>query len=943
MNARKHGLPRLDDRSQASARSHAGDAVPGKRTLTEALPYTGHDDAPRGAGYEPDALAAPGDDAPAAPGDDALAAPGDDALDDQLGSFEQIIASAPGGAVPGDVGGRFESAHAVDLAAVRVHVVGSLARHGVRGLSRGRQIALADTADREALEHELGHVVDAIGAGGAPPNTALDGMPLADDPAREARADELAAQAGGELTRPARPGPRREPSAAPTGAPQPKLTRRTAIGKNAGNFAWSAHKTKVTAQLGGGFTAEGLGAVLSSTTSLNHTWAANHGQLDTLKATVPPHYVDATRPQLPEPALHPGKHQGAYVVPSTLLGAAIDANRLYLPPAALAELSQFQTQMLTFAKGAPVAIEAKTTFGVDGLANQVFLKCQALDRVTGTAVATITWDTQIEADRTKWGTAAVQNLGTVGVAPMSAEWKTEVTWDAPHASGDGVRVVADKLGPDHPLGSTPSDKTAADRVAKLEEKSTPPPKNGKAGKPEPYIAGHLLNDHLGGPGNLSANLAPIPKTANSQMSTNIELPAKDIVNKERGWIRYEVRVTESHDATAGLHYPSRIEAEMEVYDKNGLKQNKTTSNIDIDSPTTYAKAQATAPKASHKLAGQALESSPMMLDEVVLSHENDLRPNLRDSAELFQLIVGSELNPNVGKPALSQAWAKILEQLRAFEVAALADLNLLSTVSTAMETWRNDPVAKKFLEDTTVGKVKLALATSHTHATTFVQKATDQLQQANVAVRKELAPSDLFRNADLLRFAKEVVQDAPDPVSMLLLLESRQASSVPHWEHTRKKAKLSGDLASEQKHGTLVASYGAQSHAAAPPFPLSPVHTFEQTNVSAHDLTLLALYGADFESERAPKAAKCLCKYGEAKEGAKVSALLTDPVLSTSERCRTLLKQLLQALDTEQAHPGALDLVEFWKLHEGTWKDSIEVLGCREPGVAKRLYELLPL
>jgi hypothetical protein len=262
--------------------------VPGKRTLTEALPYADHD-VPGGAGHEPDSLAAPGD----------------DALVDPLGSFEQIVASAPGSAVPGDVGARFEAAHAVDLAAVRVHVVGTLAQHGVRGLSRGRQIALADAADREALEHELGHVVDAIGAGGAPPNTTLDGMPLADDPAREARADELAAQAGREPTRPAKPGPRREPSAAPTGAPQPKLTRRTAIGKNAGKFDWASHKTTATPQLGGGFTAEGLGAVLSSTTNLGSTITENHGQLGTLKMTVPPQCVDDTRTQLPEPPLHP--------------------------------------------------------------------------------------------------------------------------------------------------------------------------------------------------------------------------------------------------------------------------------------------------------------------------------------------------------------------------------------------------------------------------------------------------------------------------------------------------------------------------------------------------------------------------------------------------------------------------------------------------------------
>lgn len=112
--------------------------------------------------------------------------------------------------------------------------------------------------------------------------------------------------------------------------------------------------------------------------------------------------------------------------------------------------------------------------------------------------------------------------------------KTLVKWGQPtQATGfEGISMNAEKLGPDHKLGSPP----AANGIWSVRRKDF----STLSGKR--YIAGHLLNDNLGGPGNNAENLTAIPSSANSEHSDKIEEPIKEKVNKEGKWMHYSVNI-----------------------------------------------------------------------------------------------------------------------------------------------------------------------------------------------------------------------------------------------------------------------------------------------------------------------------------------------------------------------------------------------------------------
>lgn len=884
---------------QAGASAQAGVGAVGKRTLVETL----HSDA----------------------------AP--------LGSFDEIVARSPGRALPSDLRTLFQAAHRVDLSPVRVHTVPMVADHGIRGLSGGDQIVVADDGDRDALEHELGHVVDSIGAGGAPPNAALDGMPLADDAAREARADELVAQAKAPARTPGKfslaelaPRGARQAQRDTGSAPMPKLTNRASIAR-VGNFNWMPHKTTATPLMGGGYQAEGLGAVLQSTTTFSHRATSLHGQVDALMLTLPPEYVDTSRGPLPPPKERYDGHKGAYVVPPAMLGLAMPNNLLYLPPDALVELASIQNDMVNLATKGPGKLTVKTTFGMDGLANSVALQYDALDRVTAKPVARIQWAPVLPTVRAQWGAIPVAKATSVGTPPVTSEWKTRVQWQAPHGSGDGWHVVADKLGPDHQLGSTPSNATASNRVDALFK---------AAGSNEPYIAGHLLNDHLGGPGDLAANLAPIPKTANGQMSTNIEKPAKDIVNGERGWIRYEVKVTHGNDS--GLAYPARIDASMAVYDHDGTLKPAKTSSIAISPPSAYAGSTAKAPKASHKLSGTALLTSPVMLDEVVLSHENDLRPFLRDSAELFELIIGSELNSNIENPKFAKAWREVQENLHRIEAIMLPDLNILSTVTDALEQWERDPIARTYLARATVSQLKASVNKALKAGELFAQQSMNDLVQANVVVKQTISPSDLFRDQRLLALARELIREAPDDRTLLQLVEARQAQTLMHHNQRRNDSLQSGNSMVLSEEDEFRDNYRLQPVSTYPKAPQSPGQFFEEYQVSGQDMMQTSMYGSTFESVRGPKAIKKLHELALAGETTTLHALLEDPVLKTSQRIEAMVGQLRRFI-TDRMWTESVDmplqLELYFKDNAILWVDSLEMMGLKEPKVALQLYKLL--
>lgn len=111
---------------------------------------------------------------------------------------------------------------------------------------------------------------------------------------------------------------------------------------------------------------------------------------------------------------------------------------------------------------------------------------------------------------------------------------TLVKWGQPtQATGfEGISMNAEKLGPDHKLGSPPASNGIW--AVRRRDFST---LSGRR-----YIAGHLLNDNLGGPGNDAENLTAIPSSANSEHSDKIEEPIKEKVNKNGEWMHYSVRI-----------------------------------------------------------------------------------------------------------------------------------------------------------------------------------------------------------------------------------------------------------------------------------------------------------------------------------------------------------------------------------------------------------------
>lgn len=861
-----------------------------------------------------------------------------------LPSFDELAATGSGGAIDAELRERFEAAHGVDLGGVRVSQVPLLAEHGLRGVARGAEILVAESGDREAIEHELGHVVDVAQHGPAAANASVGDLALAEDPAREARADALAAAARTATPKPRdaaapRPAAPRPDAPRDGGAAQPRLTNRSAISRGSnGNFVWSPHKTKATPAIGGGATSEGLGAVLSTDVKLASTATSEHGQLKKLTHTIIPVYVDSTRPDLPEPPATFHGLKGAYVVPAAILGQPIASNLLYLPSAALTQLAQLQDDVTDLAFNAPGRMSVETRFGKDGFADEVDVKYEVLDRVTQAAVATTLWTITPAKDRSTWDLDVANAPQSIGKAPDSPEWKTEVTWGKPHVpTGDGTHVVADKLGPDHTLGSSPSNTLAANRVAELETAASP----GK-GKGETYIAGHLLNDNLGGPGDLALNLAPIPGKANSQMSKNIEEPTKTIVNKQRGWVRYEVQVTHAYDNVAKVHYPSQLDAWLSIYDRMGVAQLAQQSTIAIDAPSKFANKTAKAPNATAKFGGNAIESSPQMLDEVVLSQENDLRPFMRGSEDLFKLVFGSDLNASVQSPEIATSWMQILDLWEGYNQVALPTLNLLKTLTDAMKVWGSDPIAQDYLGKTSAAELREHLKKFRGHAVNFCTLAEPMLQQATAAVKTRLHPADLFHSTEMIDFAEQLVQHEPDDVTLLEVMKSRQAVSIPRRSRTLDQARSSSDVVVEQRETEVRDDYRSQKREKPTPSVSSPVHVFQEYGTSTKDLDTVGRFGIAYESARGKKAVAALFQAVEDYDhgDATIRTLQKLPELQKSVRLQAVLTQAAHAHLMQQGTLSGMNgelLLSFKPL----WQDAFDRAGTDEPEAALALFTAL--
>jgi hypothetical protein len=162
--------------------------------------------------------------------------------------------------------------------------------------------------------------------------------------------------------------------------------------------------------------------------------------------------------------------------------------------------------------------------------------------------------------------------------------KTHISWKPVDSdTGEATGVDAKVLGPDHKLGSEPQTgkgKVWNKRRAQL----------SAAANKAKYIAGHLLNNNLGGPGNDARNLTAIPATANTTQSTHIEEEVKKLVNTDFHFVHYKVDVDYAQDQKGKKpHYASHITSSWNALDEDGkdIKPRKTVS-IAIPSPSSLA-------------------------------------------------------------------------------------------------------------------------------------------------------------------------------------------------------------------------------------------------------------------------------------------------------------------------------------------------------------------
>ncbi len=250
------------------------------------------------------------------------------------------------------------------------------------------------------------------------------------------------------------------------------------------------------------------------------------------------------------------------------------------------------------------------------------------------------------------GNQAGEERGRGAFITAGPEWETVVRWNpVDPTTGEGTGMVAE-IGPDHNLGSKPSAANALARVAALK---------ALAGKT--YIAGHLLNERLGGPGNDPRNLTAITGSANTLQSSNIEEKVRDPVNEDGAWMHYAIDVryavqtrpcttaddrkranTADGEGAKGIivarnsakipisvtaHYADRLTARWYAFDSQPGNPGQTTPTrnvtLDIPGPLAGGNAAISAPTPTGAASGHAAAVTRIDAEELVLTASNLLK------------------------------------------------------------------------------------------------------------------------------------------------------------------------------------------------------------------------------------------------------------------------------------------------------------------------------
>lgn len=273
--------------------------------------------------------------------------------------------------------------------------------------------------------------------------------------------------------------------------------------------------------------------------------------------------------------------------------------------------------------------------------------------------------------------------------------QTDVTWGSAvkdaDGDADGTEMTARPLGPDHKLGSEPGKGESAAWTMRRKKLAT------AAGKR--YIAGHLLNENLGGPGNDERNLAAIPDAINDAHKRQIENPVKKAVNDRGEWGYYHVKITHADDAGTQkkpkkpkktpqappkLKYASNLKATWYPYtlvkDPSTRKVtyqpargDKIEVSLDIPAPSAYAGSKATKPLISKPTItqvtkGQPVLATPVKYDELTLTGDAFYVASLKlDNVRLIKELEAKNEDATAEKEELEGKMAEYRKEVLALE------------------------------------------------------------------------------------------------------------------------------------------------------------------------------------------------------------------------------------------------------------------------------------
>jgi Domain of unknown function (DUF4157)/DNA/RNA non-specific endonuclease len=340
----------------------------------------------------------------------------------------------------------------------------------------------------------------------------------------------------------------------------------------------------------------------------------------------------------------------------------------------------------------------------------------------------------------------------------AAELKTSITFGPVNGVQDGTRMTAHVLGPDHKIGDQPgSGQVWSKRTQDLHNASS---------KKMKYVAGHLLNHHLGGPGDDARNLAPIPSDVNDLHESQVESVIKNLVNRQGRWVYYDVQV--SHAIDNGVIYPSAFTCTWAQLDPAGqiIAGTVAQKTFPIKPPSVYA---GTPPPPGKKLPNLATTTvnradpnahapaaggarTTLGFDEVLLEDSDTLKHQLHVMkplvASLQELGLNAQFQHNGAlqrdvfnglaavKPSPAEAAARdeverLTQELRALTVNGGSDgaRDLINALRQELDVFEAEVQGRTLRTDQAAGAL-LGEQYSQTRAGEFAQRLHDTGQRA---------------------------------------------------------------------------------------------------------------------------------------------------------------------------------------------------------------------